>query len=81
VQHLKVFVKKDCPKCPAAKEVASRFPHVEIYDVEQADGLAEAAYYNVWCTPSLIIVDDDGSEVHGWRCYVPSPGEIESRLN
>ena len=67
MQHLKVFVKQDCQKCPAAKEVASRFPATETYDIEQADGLAEAAYYSVLCTPSIVIVDESGSEVFETR--------------
>lgn len=79
--HLKVFVKQDCQKCPAAKEVASRFPQSEIYDIEQAEGLAEAAYYSVLCTPSIVVVDEQGSEVYAWRCNVPSPRDIADRLN
>lgn len=76
MQHLKVFVKQDCPQCPAAKDLASRFPHTEIYDIEQAEGLAEAAFYSVLCTPSIVIVDDQGREVRAWRCAVPSPKDI-----
>ncbi len=81
MQHLKVFVKQDCNKCPAAKEVAGRFPHTEIYDIEEVDGLAEAAFYSVLCTPSIIVVDDNGREVHAWRCEVPSPRDVAERLN
>jgi glutaredoxin len=76
VQHLKVFVKQDCPHCPAAKDVADHFPDTEVYDIEQAEGLAEAAFYSVLCTPSIIIVDDQGQEVHAWRCTVPSSKDI-----
>jgi hypothetical protein len=81
MQHLKVFVKQDCQKCPAAKELASRFQDTELFDVEQVDGLAEAAFYSVLCTPSIIVVDERGSEIHAWRCSVPSPGEVEDHLN
>ncbi len=76
MQHLKVFVKQDCQKCPAAKEVAMRFSETETYDVEQAEGLAEAAFYSVLCTPSIVVVDDEGSELFSWRCTVPTPREI-----
>lgn len=79
--HLKVFVKQDCQKCPAAKEVAERFEHTETYDVEQADGLAEAAFYSVLCTPSIIVVDEAGNELYAWRCTVPSPREIAERID
>ena len=81
MQHLKVFVKQDCQKCPAAKDVANRFPDTEIYDVEQAEGLAEAAYYIVQCTPSIIVVDEEGNEVYAWRCSVPTPADIADHLN
>ncbi len=81
MQHLKVFVKENCQKCPAAKEVANRFPESEVYDVEQADGLAEAAYYSVLCTPSIVVVDEQGSEVYAWRCNVPSSKDVTDRLN
>ncbi len=81
MQHLKVFVKENCQKCPAAKEVANRFPESEVYDVEQVDGLAEAAYYSVLCTPSIVVVDEQGSEVYAWRCNVPSSKDIADRLN
>lgn len=81
MQHLKVFVKENCQKCPAAKEVANDFPESEVYDVGQPDGLAEAAYYSVLCTPSIVVVDEQGSEVHAWRCSVPSSKDIADRLN
>ncbi len=81
MQHLKVFVKQDCQKCPAAKELASQFPETEIFDVEQPDGLAEAAYYSVLCTPSIVVVDESGSEVYAWRCTVPSPVDVSEHIN
>jgi hypothetical protein len=81
MQHLKVFVKQECQKCPAAKEVASNFPETEIYDIEQPEGLAEAAYYSVLCTPSIVVVDDSGSEVFAWRCTVPSPRDVSEHIN
>ncbi|MDY6793963.1 MAG: glutaredoxin domain-containing protein [Actinomycetota bacterium] len=81
MQHLKVFVKTDCPNCPAAKELANRFPDVEIYDVEQPEGLAEAAFYSVMCTPSIVLVDEGEKEVHAWRCMVPTPGDIAEHIN
>lgn len=81
MQHLKVFVKADCPNCPAAKELAKKFPDTEIYDLEKAEGLAEAAFYSVLCTPSIILVDERGEEVRAWRCMVPAPGDISEHLN
>lgn len=81
MQYLKVFVKQDCQKCPAAKEVGSRYPDTEIYDMEQAGGLAEAAFYSVLCTPSVIVVDEQGCEVFAWRCSVPSHADVANHIN
>ncbi|MGQ9474820.1 MAG: thioredoxin family protein [Actinomycetota bacterium] len=81
MQHLKVFVKQGCQNCPAAKEVANRFPRTEVYDIDQVEGLAEAAFYSVLCTPSIVVVDENGTELYAWRCTVPSPREIAEWLN
>ncbi len=80
--RLKIFVKEDCPKCPAAKEVAKQFKGpVEVFDIEHFEGLAEAAFYGVQCTPSILLIDDGGRELKAWRCEVPSPKEIEVLVN
>ena len=75
---LKVFTKKDCPNCPKAKtlgeEVAKeRKMEVEFYDVEQADGLAEAQLYSVLATPTVILCDEtsDEEEMKSWRGEAP----------
>ncbi|PKQ28921.1 MAG: hypothetical protein CVT63_00320 [Candidatus Anoxymicrobium japonicum] len=73
---LKVFVKDECPNCPAAKEVANQFPFSKLFDMNEAEGLAEAAFHSVLCTPSMVLVDDAEIVVHSWRCRVPRPTEI-----
>jgi len=73
---LKVFVKEDCPNCPAAKEVANQFPFSRLFDLDDADGLAEAAFHSVLCTPSMVLVDDQEMVIQSWRCHVPRPTEI-----
>jgi hypothetical protein len=73
---LKVFVKEDCPNCPAAKEVANQFPFSRLYDLDEAEGLAEAAFHSVLCTPSMVLVDDQEMVIQSWRCHVPRPTEI-----
>ena len=73
---LKVFVKDDCPNCPAAKEVANQFPFSRLFDLDDAEGLAEAAYHSVLCTPSMVLVDDQEMVIQSWRCHVPRPTEI-----
>lgn len=73
---LKVFVKDDCPNCPAAKEVANQFPFSRLFNLDDADGLAEAAFHSVLCTPSMVLVDDQEMVIQSWRCHVPRPTEI-----
>jgi hypothetical protein len=73
---LKVFVTENCPSCPAAKEVARKFPFSKIFDLEESEGLAEAAFHSVLCTPSMVLVDAHDNVVKSWRCHVPRASEI-----
>lgn len=73
---LKVFVKEDCPNCPAAKEVANQFAFSRLFNMDEPDGLAEAAFHSVLCTPSMVLVDEQDSVIQSWRCHVPRPSEI-----
>ncbi|NOZ76220.1 MAG: thioredoxin family protein [Euryarchaeota archaeon] len=79
---VKMFYKEDCGKCPATKEVLKGLEAlgatVEYYDVEDVDGMAEAAYYGVMSTPTtLVLRDDEEEEVRSWRGDVPDPEELE----
>jgi len=74
-------VKKNCPRCPAAKALTSDLTEVEQYDVEQVAGLAEAAFYGVLSTPSIVVVDQDGKEVVSWRGEVPSKEELIAQIS
>lgn len=80
---LKIFTQSNCPKCPAAKKLGKeteklRNPEikVEYYDVSTINGLAEASFYTVLSTPGLILCDNQGKEIKGWRGEVPSEKEI-----
>lgn len=79
---VKFFYKKDCPKCPAAKEVVSRLPQefVEYYNLDDVDGLTEGAYYMVVATPTTIVVDENGREVESWRGEIPELAELKAAL-
>jgi glutaredoxin len=77
----KLFVRENCPKCPAAKALASRAENVEYYDVDNVDGLAEASFYGVMSTPSIVIVDDQDKEVISWRGEVPSRENLAKWLH
>jgi len=75
---LKVFTKKDCPNCPKAKALGDEVAKegkmkVEFYDVEQADGLAEAQLYSVLATPTMVLCEDseDDNEIKSWRGATP----------
>lgn len=78
--QVKIFTKKTCPKCPAAKELSlelgKKGQNVSLYDLEDPDGLAEAAMYNVMATPTIIITDDSGNEEKSFRGTVPKIKEI-----
>ncbi len=80
---VKVFVKQNCPRCPAAKELAEKLEaggvKVELYDVESLDGMAEASMYSVLATPSIIVTEGD-TELASWRGVVPSEREIAETL-
>ena len=52
---LKLFWKADCPRCPAAKDAVSGIENVEYYNLDESAGLAEATFYSIMSTPSLVI--------------------------
>jgi len=80
-----LFTKQNCPFCPAAKEVARRAAlklsmEVKEYDIESVEGLAEAMFYSVLSTPSIIIADKDGNEISAWRGKAPNEEEVVHAL-
>jgi glutaredoxin len=81
---VKIFTKGQCPKCPAAKGVGDRLKMrgVEVidYDLETIEGLAEAAFYGVMATPTIIVEDGEDNELASWRGTVPTSQEIEEML-
>ncbi len=78
---IKIFIKDECPKCPAAKEMGGILQgnglQVLYYDLETPDGLAEAAFYSVLSTPTIIIEDKNEKVLAGWRGSVPTLQEIQ----
>lgn len=82
---LKVFTKADCPNCPPAKKLAEAVENekklkVEFFDVEDPDGLAEAQFYSVMSTPSLVMTDDTDKEVGSWLGIVPTKKEVYDKM-
>ena len=74
--QIKLFVKKDCPRCPAAKHAVSELPDVEVYDVGEVDGLAEAAFCGVLATPTVLVLDENGTEIAAWRGEAPDRARL-----
>ena len=53
---------------------------VSNYDLDTIDGLAEASFYSILSTPSVIIEDEEEREVMSWRGVVPSLQEVKQHL-
>jgi len=53
---------------------------VEEFDVSTVDGLAEASFYTVMATPTILVCDDKGKVVKDWRGETPSLSEITAFL-
>ena len=75
---IKLFVKDDCPRCPAAKHACEGIESVEVFDVGSIDGLAEASYHSVLATPTILVLDDTGSEIAAWRGDAPTRSALHT---
>jgi glutaredoxin len=67
---IKIFWQKNCPHCPEAKHIGKQLEketEVQYFDVDTVDGLAEASYYNIAATPSIVLVDNEDNEIKIWR--------------
>jgi hypothetical protein len=51
------------------------------YDLDTIEGLAEASFYSILSTPSLIIEDEEEREVMSWRGVVPTLQEVKEHLS
>ncbi len=82
MNKIKIFTKKDCPLCPGAKELGNKLEEqgkkVEYFDIETDVGLAEASFYTVLSTPSIIFTNQNGDEINSWRGEVPSINKVTS---
>jgi len=81
---IKIFTKAKCPKCPAVKEIGTELKKEGVsvfsYDLDTIEGLAEASFYSVLSTPSVIIQDEEEREIMSWRGVVPSLQELKHYL-
>lgn len=83
---VKIFWKEDCPNCPPVKALGKNLEQDEgldviYYNTNEPDGLAESVMYDVMSTPSVIVCNDKGEEIKGWRGSVPVVGDITSLNN
>ena len=81
---IKIFSKEECPNCPPAKELGKKLESegkkVEIFSLDEADGLSEAMFNDVMSTPSVIVIDDDKKEKMRWSGKAPKLEEIQRFL-
>ena len=81
---LKLFIKKDCPNCPAAKKVVKDLEEagvpVEYYDVNTIDGMTEGSFYMIMATPTTVLVDGSGKEIDSWRGQPPDAEKVKSYI-
>jgi glutaredoxin len=76
---IKIFWQKNCPHCPEAKNIGKQLEkeiEVQYFDIESVDGLAEASYYNIASTPSVVALDNNENEIEIWRGKTPRLEEI-----
>jgi thioredoxin-related protein len=78
---IQFFTQKECANCPPAKETlkeikSERDVDVSELDVETVDGMAEAAYYGIMSTPSIVLVNSSGDEIISWRGVVPDKDKV-----
>jgi len=81
---IKIFWQESCTRCPPTKKLGEslegRGVKVEYHDVDSPDGLAEAMFYDVLSTPSLIITDDEKKEISAWRGETPKIEDVKKFL-
>jgi thioredoxin-related protein len=84
---IKLFTQPNCGKCPAAKEVIKALIAnresliVEEYDTTTVDGMAEASFYTVMATPTILVCSDDGKVIKDFRGEAPSLKDLTSAIS
>jgi len=82
---IKLFVQQKCHKCPQAKEVGNTLKDegfkVKEYDIQTADGMAEAAFHSIQSTPAIILEDSHENIVADFRGEIPTPQEVKAILS
>jgi len=80
---VKIFWQRNCPKCPGAKELGKSLEEdgaaVEYFDTQTVDGLAEASFFDVLATPSVVLADGN-KEIAAWRGEAPKITDVKKFL-
>ena len=78
--EVKLFIRDDCPECPAAMRACDGIAELSVYDLTDPMGLAEASSLHVHAAPSVLVVDSAGREVAAWRGEAPAAADIRAVL-
>jgi len=76
---IKIFWQKNCPLCPEAKNMGKLLEKeaiVQYFDIDTVNGLAEASYYDIASTPSMVALDNNDKEIKIWRGNTPNLDDI-----
>jgi thioredoxin-related protein len=81
---VKLFWKAECPQCGNAKIVGSQLKQeglaVYDYNLDTTDGLAEASYYGVMSTPTIIVEDKEENTIASFSGQVPTSAEVKKAI-
>lgn len=78
--EVKLFIREDCPACPAAIRACEGIANLSVYDLGDLQGTVEASSFGVMASPSVVVVDSAGHEVASWRGEAPEPAQIRAVL-
>lgn len=78
--EVKLFIRDDCPECPAARAACEGISNLSVYDVGDLRGIAEASLLGVASVPTIVVVDSSGREVAAWRGTTPDPSDLRAVL-
>ncbi len=78
--EIKLFMRDNCPDCPAAMAACRGFEGLSVFDLTHFDGMAEAALHEVVDAPSVLVIDSGGREVAAWRGAVPDRERLRALL-
>ncbi len=77
---MKLFIRDDCPACPAALRACDGIADLSVYDLTEPSGFAEASASRVDQAPSVLVLDSAGREVAAWRGQAPAASDIRAIL-